>query len=67
MTYSITVNEKSKEGKSILAMLRLIADKTDSVQLIEEVKDDALAKAIVKGKLSGYADTKRVMKKLGLK
>ena len=67
MTYSITVNEKSKEGKSILAMLRLIADKTDSVQLIEEVKDDTLAKAIVKGKLSGYANTKRVMKKLGLK
>lgn len=67
MTYSITVNEKSKEGKSILAMLKLIADKTDSMQLIEEVEDDTLAKAIVKGKLSGYADTKRVMKKLGLK
>ncbi len=67
MTYSITVNEKSKEGKSVLAMLRLIADKTDSVQLIEEVEDDSLAKAIVKGKLSGYADTKKVMKKLGLK
>ena len=67
MTYSITVNEKSKEGKSILAMLKLIAEKTDSVQLIEEVADNSLAKAIVKGKLSGYADSKRVMKKLGLK
>jgi hypothetical protein len=67
MAYSIIVNEKSKEGKSVLAMLRLIADKMDSVQLIEEVEDDSLAKAIVKGKLSGYADTKKVMKKLGLK
>jgi hypothetical protein len=67
MAYSITVNEKSKEGKSILAMLKLIAEKTDSMQLIEEVEDDTLAKAIVKGKLSGYADTKKVMKKLGLK
>lgn len=67
MTYSITVNEKSQEGKSILAMLRLIAEKSDSIELVEEVKDDALAKAIAKGLSSGYADSKRVMKKLGLK
>lgn len=67
MTYSLIVDEKSKEGKSVLAMLKLISEKSSSVQLIEEVKDDALAKAIAKGMASGYADPKRLMKKLGLK
>ena len=65
MILSIKINEKTKEGKSILAMLQLLADKR-TLTVIEEVEDKAMAKLIVAGKKSGLADTKTVLKKLNL-
>jgi hypothetical protein len=65
MTLSININEKSKEGKSVLAMLRLLAEK-ESLTVIEEVEDKRMGKLIEEGLKSGYADTARVMKNLGL-
>ncbi|MCX8490447.1 MAG: hypothetical protein ORN54_05210 [Cyclobacteriaceae bacterium] len=66
MTYTLNINEKTKEGKSILAMLKLLAEKSESISVLEEVEDKPLAKLIAEGRKSGLADTNRVMKKMGL-
>jgi hypothetical protein len=61
---TFTINEKTKEGKSIVAILRLLADKTKAVNLIDEVEDDALAKAIRKGRKNDFVPRHEVMKLL---
>ncbi len=66
MTYSLTIKENTKEGKSILAMIKLLAEKYDAVSVVEEVEDKPLAKLIRAGHKSGLADTKRVLKKMNL-
>ena len=65
MTLSVSINEKSKEGKSVLAMLNLLAEKK-TLTVIEEVQDKRMAQLIMAGHKSGLADTNRVMKKMGL-
>ncbi|MCA4900252.1 MAG: hypothetical protein ACK514_16410 [Bacteroidota bacterium] len=65
MNLTLNINEKSKEGKSILAMLRLLAEKK-TLSIIEEVEDAKMIKLIEEGKKSGLADTKRVLQKMGL-
>jgi hypothetical protein len=67
MTYSVTIKEKTKEGKNIVAMLKMLAEKFDSVSVVEEVEDKPLAKLVRDGRKSGLADTSRVMKKMGLR
>jgi purine nucleoside permease len=66
MTYSVTINEKSREGKSVVTMLKLLADKYDGLHIVEEVEDKALVKLLKSGQKSGLADTSRVLKKLKL-
>ena len=66
MTYSVTIKENTKAGKSILAMLKLLAEKYDAVSVVEEVEDKRLAKLIREGQKSGLADTHRVIKKMGI-
>ena len=66
MTYTVTIKENTKEGKSILAMLKLLSEKYDAVTVVEEVEDKRLAKMVREGAKSGLADTKRVMKKMNL-
>lgn len=66
MTYSVTIKENTKEGKSILAMLKLLSAKYDAVSVVEEVEDKRLAKLVRAGRKSGLADTNQVMKKMGL-
>ncbi|MFM8738744.1 MAG: hypothetical protein ACKOC0_00910 [Cytophagales bacterium] len=65
MNLTLNINEKSREGKSILAMLRLLAEKK-TLSIIEEVEDAKMIKLIEEGKKSGLADTKRVLQKMGL-
>jgi hypothetical protein len=65
MTLSININEKSKDGKSVLAMLKLLADKK-TLTVIEEVEDKQMARLVMAGRKSGTADTRRVLKKMGL-
>lgn len=61
---TVTINEKTKEGKSIIAMLRLLADKTTVVSVIDEVEDDALAKSIRKGRKNDFVPRHEIMKGL---
>ncbi len=61
---TVTINEKSKEGKSIVAMLRLLADKSDSLSVIDEVKDEVLAKAIRKARKNDFVPRQKIMKLL---
>lgn len=65
MTLSISINEKSKAGKSILAMIKLLAEK-DTLTVIEEVEDKRMARLVAQGRKSGLASTSRVLKKMGL-
>ncbi|MBX2900895.1 MAG: hypothetical protein KF775_14685 [Cyclobacteriaceae bacterium] len=66
MTYTLTIEENTKEGKSLLAMIKLLAEKYDTVRVVKEVEDKRLAKLMREGRKSGMADTKRVMKKMNL-
>ena len=69
MTYSVTIKENTKKGKTILAMLKHAAKNTDAIivkRAIPFVKDDALAKLIDEGRKSGYANKSEVHKILGL-
>ena len=65
MTLSIRINEKSKAGKSVLSMLKLLAEK-ETLTVVEEVEDKYMVRLIKEGQKSGKADTKRVLKKMGL-
>ena len=65
MNLSIHINEKTKEGKSVLAMLKLLAEKK-TLSVIEEVEDKKMVGLIQEGTASGLANTKRVLKKMGL-
>ena len=65
MTLSVNINEKTKEGKSVLAILQLLAEKK-SIIVIEEIEDKHMARLIAAGLKSGLADTNRVLKKMGL-
>lgn len=65
-TLSVRINEKTKEGKSVIAMLKLLAEKSNALTVIEEVEDKRMAKLIVSGRKSGLAETNRVLKKLGM-
>lgn len=64
-TLSVCINEKTKEGKSVIAMLKLLAEKSNALTVIEEVEDKRMAKLITSGRRSGLAETNRVLKKLG--
>ena len=64
MTLSVSINEKSKEGKSVLAMLRLLAEK-ETLTVIEEVEDKHMAKLIMEGLKSGNADSGQGDEKTG--
>lgn len=61
---TVTIDEKTKEGKSIVAMLRLLAAKSDSLNVIDEVKDESLAKAIRKARKNDFVPRHEIMKLL---
>ncbi len=71
MKHIIEIDDQSKEGKKLIALLKSLKNKVGDIEFlttgeIEEKEDDILARYIEEGLKSGFADQKEVMKKLGL-
>jgi|GEM_PF-1062986 len=68
----IKIDDKTSKGKMLLSLLDHFSKTTASVEFLtpfelEELEDSVFLKMMEQGRESGKADTKKVLKKLGIK
>ncbi len=76
MKHIITIDDRSKIGRNLLELLRILSKSSKAVdflssdvetsEALEDLQDAALLKLMEEGSKSGYADTQEVLKKLGI-
>lgn len=71
MKHIIKIDDNSKEGRNLVALLKSLKGKIGDIEFLtpeetEEKEDEVLAREIEEGLKSGNADKEKVLKKLGL-
>ena len=72
MNYIISIKDTTQNGKILLSMLRNFSKTTRSVEFlspieVDDLEDQSFLKMMEKDSKSGKADSKKVLKKLGIK
>ncbi len=68
----VLINDSTAKGKMLLSLLNHFSKTSRSVEFLtpveaEEMEDEIFLKMMEDGRKSGKADTKKVLKKLGIK
>ena len=72
MKHIVSITDNTQNSKILLSLLRNFSNNTHSVEFltsfeVEEMEDDIFLKMMEDARKSGKADTKHVLKKLGIK